>query len=147
MRVDPAPRKEATADKTEGAALDRTLKEAVKPTNKRLAEKGVKETPALGVNPELTSSEDDTSDGSGDDSPTEPGSKRSKVAGRGPGEPLTHIAAPENIAVDVSNDHSLKDIGDPKDLSKETGLNDIAADALLRKTQRIRKETRKGESF
>ena len=146
--VDPAARKEAITDKTEGSALHRTLEEAamkgptaeeiVEPTNKRLAEKGVKETSVLRVNPEhtatdldprgtmedaatrggitadndpdeevgeireiehqepleLTSSEDDTSEGSEDDFPNEPGCERDKVAGRGPGEPLTHITAP-----------------------------------------------------
>ena len=42
--------------------------------------------------PELTASEDDTSDG--------PGSERNENAGRGPGDPLTHVAAPEDIAAD-----------------------------------------------
>ena len=79
--------------------------------------------------PELTSSENDTSDGSGDDSPKEPGSDTSKVEGRGPGKRLMHVAAPENVAVDGFNTHSMKDTGDPKDLSKEIGLNEFAAGA------------------
>ena len=184
--VDPAARKEAIADKTEGAALHRTLEAAamkgptteaiVQPTNKRLAEKGVKG--VLGINsehtatdldprgtvgdaatrggitadndtdeeireigkiehqdpPELTSSDDDTSDGSEDDFPNETGSERNKVAGRGPGEPLMHVTAPEDVAVENSTDHSLKDTDDLKDRSKETGPDGIAADAPLKKT-------------
>ena len=175
-------------DKTEGAGLHRTLEKAamkgltaeeiVEPANKRLEEKGVKETPVLGINPEhtatnldprgtvgdaatqggitadddpdeevgeiweiehqeppeLTSSEDDTSDGSKDNFPNDPGSERNKVAGRVPGEPLTHFTAPEDVAVENSTDHSLKDTDDLKDRSKETGPDGIAADAPLKKT-------------
>ena len=40
-----------------------------------------------------------------------------------------HVSSPENIAVDDSNNHSMKDTDDSKDLSKEIGLNNIAVGA------------------
>ena len=87
--------------------------------------------------PQLTASEDDTSDG--------PGSERNKDAGRGPGELLTHVAAPEDVAADDFNDHSLKDTNDSRNLSGEAGLEVVTAPQ--RRTQRIRKKTRRAKTF
>ena len=77
--VDPTARKEAIADKTKGAAFHRTLEEAamkgstaeenVEPTNKRLAEKGVAETPVIRVNPEHTATKLDPRGNVGEASP------------------------------------------------------------------------------
>ena len=61
--------------------------------------------------------------------------------------PLTDVAAQEDIAADDSDNRSLKDIGDSRDLSKEARPEDIAANTPLRRTQRIRKNTRKGKGF
>ena len=52
-----------------------------------------------------------------------------------------HVTAPEDVADEDSNNHS------PKDLSTETGLDGIAADASLRRTQLIQEETRMGKSL
>ena len=71
-----------------------------------------------------------------------------------PKEPLKDIAALEDVT-DDADDHDLRDTsqgdlstGDgagsgPKELGKETRLEDVASSAPLRRTQRSRKKTRK----
>ena len=124
--VDPGAQKETAADKTEGAAPDETLKEAVKGepaaedivkrTIKRLATKGVKEIADLGDEPD-----------------------------RNPRNTIGDAATLELGAAADSEDHSLKDTSVSRILSKEAGLQDIAAPR--RKAQIIRKKNRKGKDF
>ena len=58
-----------------------------------------------------------------------------------------NVAALEDVAPDDSDHSSLKDTGDSRNLSKEARLEDITASTPLRRTQRVRKKTRKGKGF
>ena len=82
--------------------------------------------------PKLTASEDDTSN---NDLLTELS------------ESPTHVATPENVAADNSNEHGPKNTGDLSDLVEGTGLGAVAVIAPLRSTQRIGRKTWKCEDF
>ena len=70
-----------------------------------------------------------------------------ETAGRNPEGLFRDTTALGDITIDDSSDCGLMGTDDPRDPGKETGLEDIAANMPLRRTQRVRKKTRNAESF
>ena len=92
-----------------------TAEEIDEPTVKKLAAKNVEEMAILRDVPMHSASDDP-----GDNFPDglrEPEGERNKVAGRGPGKLLANVVALEDFTADDSNNHSLKDTSDSRNLS------------------------------
>ena len=155
--VDLAAQKETTADKTEGAAPDKILKEVAKkgptaeeivePTIKRFAAKGVEEIAVLGDVPTHTSPDHDPRDTirdaaarggvAADDNLEE---EVEETEGTGPKEPPRHAAreygTSENTRGDLHNELrepaiercDVAGVGPEDPLMDDAALKDIAAD-------------------